>query len=121
MALWDQLKSKTTDMSAQLKVKASALKNADFANGSMAMCALIAAADGTISFAGWDNGYGNTVRISLPSCDKTYRMARKAGAVVTKSISGRECHFPNRGSLEVAMARYAKRPDNWIEILRVGD
>jgi len=64
---------------------------------------------------------GNTVRISLPSCDKTYRMARKAGTVVTKSSSGRECHFPNRGSLEVAMARYAKRPDNWIEILRVGD
>jgi hypothetical protein len=64
---------------------------------------------------------GDTVRVSLPSCDKTYRMARKAGAVVTKSASGRECHFPNRVSLEAAMARYAKRPDNWIEIQRVGD
>lgn len=64
---------------------------------------------------------GDTVRVSLPSCDKTYRMARKAGAVITKSTSGRECHFPERVSLEAAMARYAKRPDNWIEIQRVGD
>ena len=48
MAFWDQLKSKSADMSAQLKTKAGQFKNKEFANGSMAMCALIAAADGTI-------------------------------------------------------------------------
>jgi len=48
MAFWDQLKSKTADMSSQLKTKAGQFKNKEFANGSMAMCALIAAADGTI-------------------------------------------------------------------------
>ncbi len=48
MPLWDQLKSRTSEMSSQLKTKASTFKNADFANASMAMCALIAAADGTI-------------------------------------------------------------------------
>ena len=48
MAFWDQLKSKSADMSAQLKTKTGQFKNKEFANGSMAMCALIAAADGTI-------------------------------------------------------------------------
>ncbi len=48
MAFWDQLKTKSADMSAQLKTKAGQFKNKDFAAASMAMCALIAAADGTI-------------------------------------------------------------------------
>ena len=48
MAFWDQLKSKTADMSSQLKTKSGQFKNKEFANGTMAMCALIAAADGTI-------------------------------------------------------------------------
>jgi tellurite resistance protein TerB len=48
MALWDQLKDRMTDMSAQAKTQAGKFKNKDFANASMAMCALIAAADGTV-------------------------------------------------------------------------
>jgi tellurite resistance protein TerB len=48
MALWDQLKQRSQDMNAQLKTQASKFKNKDFANGSMAMCALLAAADGKI-------------------------------------------------------------------------
>lgn len=48
MAFWDSLKSKTTEMNGQLKLKAGQFKNKEFAAGSMAMCALIAAADGTI-------------------------------------------------------------------------
>jgi tellurite resistance protein TerB len=48
MALWDQLKQRSQDMSSQLKLKSSQFKNKDFAKASMAMCALIAAADGTI-------------------------------------------------------------------------
>jgi tellurite resistance protein TerB len=49
MALWDQLKERMTDMSANAKTQVGKFKNKDFANASMAMCALIAAADGTIS------------------------------------------------------------------------
>lgn len=49
MALWDQLKERAADMSAQAKTQVGKFKNKDFANASMAMCALIAAADGTIS------------------------------------------------------------------------
>jgi len=48
MAFWDQLKSKTAEMSGQLKTKTGQFKSKEFANGSMAMCALIAAADGKI-------------------------------------------------------------------------
>ena len=48
MALWNQLKAKSQDMSAQLKTKSGQLKNKNFSEASMAMCALIAAADGSI-------------------------------------------------------------------------
>ena len=48
MAFFDQLKSRTQEMSSQLKTKAGQFKSKEFANGSMAMCALIAAADGSI-------------------------------------------------------------------------
>jgi tellurite resistance protein TerB len=48
MALWDQIKQRAADAGDQLKTKTGQFKNKDFANASMAMCALIAAADGTI-------------------------------------------------------------------------
>lgn len=48
MALWDNLKTKTADMNSQLKTKTGQFKNKDFADGAMAMCALVAAADGKI-------------------------------------------------------------------------
>jgi tellurite resistance protein TerB len=48
MALWDQLKQRSQDMNAQLQTQASKFKNKDFANASMAVCALLAAADGKI-------------------------------------------------------------------------
>ncbi|MFC0448460.1 tellurite resistance TerB family protein [Rhodococcus jostii] len=48
MAFWDQLKAKAFEMNGQLKTKTAQFQNKEFANASMAMCALIAAADGTI-------------------------------------------------------------------------
>ena len=48
MAFWDQLKSRTSDMQDQLRTRSSQFRNKDFAGAAMAMCALIAAADGTI-------------------------------------------------------------------------
>jgi tellurite resistance protein TerB len=51
MSLWTQLRSRTLDMSAQLKTKTGQFKNKEFANAAMAMCALIAAADGSIDDA----------------------------------------------------------------------
>lgn len=48
MAFWESLKAKTREMNSELTTKAGQFKNKEFANGSMAMCALIAAADGSI-------------------------------------------------------------------------
>ncbi len=48
MAMWDQLKQRSQGMSEQLKLKSGQFKNKEFAKASMAMCALIAAADGTV-------------------------------------------------------------------------
>jgi tellurite resistance protein TerB len=49
MALWDQLKERALDMTSQAKTQVGKHKNKEFADASMAVCALIAAADGTIS------------------------------------------------------------------------
>lgn len=48
MGFWDQLKQKSQDMSSQLQLETKKFNNKDFAKASMAMCALIAAADGKI-------------------------------------------------------------------------
>lgn len=48
MAFWDQLKQNVSTMNSSLQTNISKFKNTEFANASMAMCALIAAADGSI-------------------------------------------------------------------------
>ena len=48
MALWDTLKSRINDFSNQAKTTVGKHRTKEFANASMAMCALIAAADGKI-------------------------------------------------------------------------
>ena len=51
MSMWNQLRDRANVMTAQLKTKTGQFKNKEFANGAMAMCALIAAADGSIDDA----------------------------------------------------------------------
>jgi len=48
MPIWDQLKARTDTINEQLKTKKDQFRNKEFANASMAMCALISAADGSI-------------------------------------------------------------------------
>jgi tellurite resistance protein TerB len=48
MGFLDNLKSKSQQMSQQLNTKKGQLKSREFAQGSMAICALVAAADGSI-------------------------------------------------------------------------
>ncbi|MFJ2604078.1 tellurite resistance TerB family protein [Streptomyces sp. NPDC091279] len=48
MALWDRVKESATTMQTQLVAKKNDLKSGAFRDASMAMCALVAAADGTI-------------------------------------------------------------------------
>ncbi|MBF0336581.1 MAG: tellurite resistance TerB family protein [Nitrospirae bacterium] len=51
MGFWDNLKGSMNQMNDSLRGKISQFKNSDFANGAMAMCALVAAADGSIDTA----------------------------------------------------------------------
>ncbi|MEW2451291.1 TerB family tellurite resistance protein [Streptomyces parvulus] len=48
MALWDRFKESASQMQTQLAAKRNDLKSGAFRDASMAMCALVAAADGTV-------------------------------------------------------------------------
>ncbi|MFE5210110.1 tellurite resistance TerB family protein [Streptomyces sp. NPDC056600] len=48
MALWDRIRESASTMQTQLIAKKNDLKSGAFRDASMAMCALVAAADGTI-------------------------------------------------------------------------
>ncbi|MER7488576.1 TerB family tellurite resistance protein [Streptomyces sp. NPDC126497] len=48
MALWDRLKESASTMQTQLMAKKNDLRSGAFRDASMAMCALVAAADGTV-------------------------------------------------------------------------
>ena len=49
MSFWDKLKLNVSQINDSLQTNISKFKNNDFADASMAICALIAAADGTIN------------------------------------------------------------------------
>lgn len=49
MSFWDNLKDKVATMNSSLQTNISKFKNAEFASATMAMCAMIAAADGSVS------------------------------------------------------------------------
>jgi len=48
MALWDRFKDSAATMQTQLMAKRNDLKSGSFRDASMAMCALVAAADGSV-------------------------------------------------------------------------
>lgn len=48
MALWDRIRESASTMQTQLMAKKNDLKSGAFRDAAMAMCALVAAADGTI-------------------------------------------------------------------------
>lgn len=48
MALWDRLKESASTMQTQLTARKNDLKSGAFRDASMAMCALVAAADGSV-------------------------------------------------------------------------
>jgi tellurite resistance protein TerB len=51
MSFWEKLKQNVSQMNDSLQTNISKFKNNDFAEASMAICALIATADGTINSA----------------------------------------------------------------------
>ena len=51
MSFWDDLKSNISNLNSTLQTSVSKFKNDDFATACMSMCALIAAADGSVDAA----------------------------------------------------------------------
>jgi tellurite resistance protein TerB len=51
MSLWNDLKNRAAALNAGLQNSVAKFKNAEFANACMAMCALVAAADGSVAGA----------------------------------------------------------------------
>jgi tellurite resistance protein TerB len=49
MSIWNNLRDKVQQMSTDLQTRVSKFRNADFSKASMAMCSMIAAADGSVS------------------------------------------------------------------------
>jgi tellurite resistance protein TerB len=49
MSLWNDLKNRAAALNAGLQTNIAKFKNAEFANACMAMCAMVAAADGSVS------------------------------------------------------------------------
>jgi tellurite resistance protein len=75
MGFWDNLKDKAVQLNEGLKTKVSQFKNASFADASMAMCALIAAADGTIDSSERQKARSKPFRASASSRRKQTRHA----------------------------------------------
>jgi tellurite resistance protein TerB len=48
MGIWDNIKNTTSEWSSSLRTKANQFQNEKFADASMAICALVAAADGNV-------------------------------------------------------------------------
>ncbi len=49
MSFWDKLKDNINTMNSSLQTNVAKFKNAEFASATMAMCGMIAAADGSVS------------------------------------------------------------------------
>lgn len=117
MGFLDNLKAQSQTAADQLKTKAGQLKNKDFAQASMAMVALIAAADGSIDAAEKQKMTGfitsnDTLSIFPPDELKGYfdNYARKL-----------ESDF-DFGKVEViqAIAKLKKKPDQARAVVQVG-
>jgi len=117
MGFLDNLKSQSQSYAGQLKTKAGQFKNQDFARASMAMCALIAAADGSIDAAEKQKMTGlitanETLSIFDPKDLKGY---------FDTFASKLEADF-DFGKIEViqAIGKLKKKPDQARAVVQVG-
>lgn len=117
MGFLDNLKSQSQTYADQLKTKAGQFKNQDFAKASMAMCALIAAADGSIDAAEKKKMTGfitsnDTLSIFDPSDLKGYFDGYAAKLEADYDF----------GKVEViqAIAKLKKKPDQARAVVQVG-
>jgi tellurite resistance protein TerB len=117
MGFWDQLKQNASQMAGTLQNEVGKFKNNDFANAAMAVCALIAAADGSISPAERQKTAGFIVNNETLKVFDTSDLKKKFDHFCGKL----EADF-DFGKVEViqAIGKLRGKPDQARAVIQVG-
>ncbi|MER6750421.1 tellurite resistance TerB family protein [Streptomyces sp. PDY-4] len=117
MALWDRLKESASQMQTQLTARKNDLKSGAFRDASMAMCALVAAADGTVDPAERQRVAqliaGNEVLQNFPADDLSRRFEENVGRLTADFALGKV-------SVMQEIAKAKKKPAEARAVIQIG-
>ncbi|MFE6618085.1 tellurite resistance TerB family protein [Streptomyces sp. NPDC008086] len=117
MALWDRIKESASTMQTQLVAKKNDLRSGAFRDASMAMCALVAAADGTVDPSERQRVAqliaGNEVLQNFPADDLRRRFEENLNRLTTDFDFGRV-------SVLQEIAKAKKKPAEARAVIQIG-
>ncbi|MEV8340533.1 tellurite resistance TerB family protein [Streptomyces niveus] len=117
MALWDRIKESASTMQTQLNAKKNDLKSGGFRDASMAMCALVAAADGSIDASERQRVasliMGNDVLQNFPAADLQRRFDDYCQQLTA------DFDFGKVGILQT-IGKVAKKPTEARAVIQIG-
>ncbi|MEV8329584.1 tellurite resistance TerB family protein [Streptomyces niveus] len=117
MALWDRIKESASTMQTQLNAKKNDLKSSGFRDASMAMCALVAAADGSIDASERQRVasliMGNDVLQNFPAADLQRRFDDYCQQLTA------DFDFGKVGILQT-IGKVAKKPTEARAVIQIG-
>ncbi|MEU9744904.1 MULTISPECIES: tellurite resistance TerB family protein [Streptomyces] len=117
MALWDRIKESASTMQTQLNAKKNDLKSGGFRDASMAMCALVAAADGSIDASERQRVaaliVGNDVLQNFPAADLQRRFDDYCQQLTA------DFDFGKVGILQT-IGKVAKKPTEARAVIQIG-
>lgn len=117
MALWDRLKESASQMQTQLTARKNDLKSGAFRDASMAMCALVAAADGTVDPSERQRVAqliaGNEVLQNFPADDLRRRFEDNIGKLTADFAFGKV-------SVLQEIAKAKKKPAEARAVIQIG-
>ncbi|MEU6528286.1 TerB family tellurite resistance protein [Streptomyces sp. NPDC046928] len=117
MALWDRIKESASTMQTQLVAKKNDLKSGAFRDASMAMCALVAAADGTVDPSERQRVAqliaGNEVLQNFPADDLRRRFEENLDRLTTDFDFGKV-------SVMQEIAKAKKKPAEARAVIQIG-
>ncbi|MGW7292772.1 tellurite resistance TerB family protein [Streptomyces xiamenensis] len=117
MALWDRIKDSAQTMQSQLVAKKNDLKSGAFRDASMAMCALVSAADGSVDPAERQRVAaligGNEVLQNFPADDLRQRFNKYADQLTA------DFDFGKIGVMQ-EIAKVKKKPAEARAVIQIG-
>ncbi|MDT0396643.1 MULTISPECIES: tellurite resistance TerB family protein [Streptomyces] len=117
MALWDRFKESASQMQTQLTAKKNDLKSGAFRDASMAMCALVAAADGSVDPSERQRVAqliaGNEVLQNFPADDLRRRFEENIGKLTADFAFGKV-------SVLQEIAKAKKKPAEARAVIQIG-